>query len=147
MFTQKNILNFCVNTGDKLLCFYTNADFEISGFVFFSRAFSFAWTRPENVKTNVLCLHFIQVDDILGKSRYLTGNRLTEADIRLFTSLVRFDAVYVGHFKVNSYNRWLWNKWWNRVAYYKNDKIVCCNFYKQSKLRLFWKIEFYQQLK
>ncbi len=32
--------------------------------------------------------------------RYLTGDSLTEADIRLFTTLVRFDAVYVGHFKV-----------------------------------------------
>jgi putative glutathione S-transferase len=29
------------------------------------------------------------------------GNRLTEADIRLFTTLVRFDAVYYGHFKCN----------------------------------------------
>ena len=33
--------------------------------------------------------------------RYLTGDRLTEADVRLFTTLVRFDAVYVGHFKCN----------------------------------------------
>jgi glutathionyl-hydroquinone reductase len=32
---------------------------------------------------------------------YLTGDSLTEADIRLFTTLVRFDAVYVGHFKCN----------------------------------------------
>lgn len=33
--------------------------------------------------------------------RYLVGDSLTEADIRLFTTLVRFDAVYVGHFKCN----------------------------------------------
>lgn len=32
---------------------------------------------------------------------YLVGNRLTEADIRLFTTLVRFDSVYYGHFKCN----------------------------------------------
>ncbi|WP_417308274.1 glutathione S-transferase family protein [Devosia sp.] len=32
---------------------------------------------------------------------YLVGNQLTEADIRLFTTLVRFDAVYHGHFKCN----------------------------------------------
>ncbi len=37
----------------------------------------------------------------LAKNRYLTGNRLTEADWRLFTTLVRFDPVYVGHFKCN----------------------------------------------
>ena len=37
----------------------------------------------------------------LAKQRYLTGNTITEADWRLFTTLVRFDAVYVGHFKCN----------------------------------------------
>jgi putative glutathione S-transferase len=37
----------------------------------------------------------------LSGSRYLLGDALTEADWRLFTTLVRFDAVYVGHFKCN----------------------------------------------
>ena len=37
----------------------------------------------------------------LATQRYLTGNTLTEADIRLFTTLIRFDPVYVGHFKTN----------------------------------------------
>jgi putative glutathione S-transferase len=37
----------------------------------------------------------------LAKQRYLVAGQLTEADIRLFTTLVRFDAVYVGHFKCN----------------------------------------------
>jgi glutathionyl-hydroquinone reductase len=37
----------------------------------------------------------------LSRQRYLVGARLTEADIRLFTTLVRFDAVYHGHFKCN----------------------------------------------
>ncbi|TCV74407.1 putative glutathione S-transferase [Neorhizobium sp. R1-B] len=37
----------------------------------------------------------------LGPSRYLFGDRLTEADWRLFTTLFRFDPVYVGHFKCN----------------------------------------------
>ena len=37
----------------------------------------------------------------LSRQRYLTGSTITEADWRLFTTLVRFDAVYVGHFKCN----------------------------------------------
>ncbi len=41
------------------------------------------------------------LENILTKQRYLVGNILTEADWRLFTTLVRFDAVYVGHFKCN----------------------------------------------
>ena len=41
------------------------------------------------------------LEDRLGRARYLCGSALTEADIRLFTTLVRFDAVYVGHFKCN----------------------------------------------
>lgn len=42
-----------------------------------------------------------RVEAILAKQRYLTGDVLTEADWRLFTTLIRFDAVYVGHFKCN----------------------------------------------
>jgi putative glutathione S-transferase len=41
------------------------------------------------------------LDARLATRRYLTGERITEADWRLFTTLVRFDAVYVGHFKCN----------------------------------------------
>lgn len=41
------------------------------------------------------------LEDRLSRQRYLVGNRLTEADWRLFTTLVRFDPVYVGHFKTN----------------------------------------------
>ena len=37
----------------------------------------------------------------LGKQRWLVGEQITEADWRLFTTLVRFDPVYVGHFKCN----------------------------------------------
>ncbi len=42
-----------------------------------------------------------EVDAHLARNRYLAGGRLTEADWRLFTTLVRFDPVYVGHFKCN----------------------------------------------
>jgi glutathionyl-hydroquinone reductase len=42
-----------------------------------------------------------ELDERLGRQRYLTGSRITEADWRLFTTLVRFDPVYHGHFKCN----------------------------------------------
>ena len=51
-----------------------------------------------------------RVESILGEHRYLVGNTLTEADWRLFTTMIRFDAVYVGHFKCNR----------NRIADYPN---------------------------
>jgi len=47
---------------------------------------------------------FSRLDDLerrLSDSRYLMGDRITEADVRLFTTLIRFDAVYHGHFKCN----------------------------------------------
>ncbi|MEY2245287.1 glutathione S-transferase family protein [Streptomyces sp. BF23-18] len=42
-----------------------------------------------------------QLTPRLERQRYLVGDTITEADIRLFTTLVRFDAVYHGHFKCN----------------------------------------------
>ena len=47
---------------------------------------------------------FTTLDELearLSKQRYLAGSRMTEADWRLFTTLVRFDPVYHGHFKCN----------------------------------------------
>lgn len=41
------------------------------------------------------------IEERLASQRFLVGNQLTEADIRLFTTLARFDSVYVGHFKCN----------------------------------------------
>lgn len=51
-----------------------------------------------------------KIDAHLSTHRYLTGNQITEADWRLFTTLIRFDAVYVGHFKCNK----------KRIADYSN---------------------------
>lgn len=42
-----------------------------------------------------------QIENLLATQRYLIGEQLTEADWRLFTTLIRFDAVYHGHFKCN----------------------------------------------
>lgn len=50
------------------------------------------------------------LDERLGRQLYLAGETLTEADWRLFTTLVRFDAVYYSHFKCNKY----------RIADYRN---------------------------
>jgi glutathionyl-hydroquinone reductase len=41
------------------------------------------------------------LEERLSRQRYLVGDTITESDIRLFTTLVRFDAVYHGHFKCN----------------------------------------------
>ena len=41
-----------------------------------------------------------ELEQRLSITRFLLGDKITEADWRLFTTLVRFDAVYVGHFKM-----------------------------------------------
>jgi len=41
------------------------------------------------------------IEKLLSDNRFLTGDKITEADWRLFTTLIRFDAVYYGHFKCN----------------------------------------------
>lgn len=51
-----------------------------------------------------------EIEARLAQTRYLVGDRLTEADWRLFTTLVRFDAVYYSHFKCNR----------NRISDYPN---------------------------
>lgn len=60
-------------------------------------------TTPEAYEEALAAL-FEGLDTIeqrLSKQRYLCGSTLTEADWRLFTTLIRFDPVYVGHFKCN----------------------------------------------
>jgi glutathionyl-hydroquinone reductase len=62
----------------------------------------FATTQPayeEAVRPLFATLDWLE--DKLARRRFLLGDRLTEADIRLFTTLIRFDAVYFGHFKCN----------------------------------------------
>ena len=52
-------------------------------------------------EVNTLFAYLDQLEIKLGQQRYLLGDRITEADWRLFTTLIRFDAVYYGHFKCN----------------------------------------------
>ncbi|WP_346910089.1 glutathione S-transferase family protein [uncultured Roseibium sp.] len=62
------------------------------------------------------------LEDRLGSQRYLAGDIMTEADWRLFTTLVRFDAVYVGHFKCNR----------RRIADYPNLSNYLRDLYQTS---------------
>ena len=58
--------------------------------------------EPYDTAVKELFVALDRVEEILSHKRYLTGSEITEADVRLFTTLVRFDCVYVGHFKVNA---------------------------------------------
>ena len=68
-----------------------------------------------------------RVDNMLNGRDYLVGSQLTEADIRLYTTIVRFDPVYHYHFKCNlemirggrypNLHRWLRNLYWNNAAF------------------------------
>jgi putative glutathione S-transferase len=56
-----------------------------------------------------------EIEQTLSRRRYLTGDTITEADWRLFPTLVRFDAVYYGHFKCNWRHVYEYPNLWNYV--------------------------------
>ncbi|AAW46186.1 hypothetical protein CNBK1250 [Cryptococcus deneoformans B-3501A] len=68
-----------------------------------------------------------RINERLSDGReFLVGGRLTEADVRLYTTIVRYDPVYYSHFKCNTglirhdyphINRWLKNLYWNYPAF------------------------------
>jgi putative glutathione S-transferase len=64
------------------------------------------------------------LEDLLGERKFLAGDRITEADWRLFTTLVRFDPVYVGHFKCNR----------QRIADYPNLSNYTRQLYQHDKV-------------
>jgi putative glutathione S-transferase len=70
-----------------------NAAVYEAGFATTQEAYEDAYTRVFG------CLDWLE--DRLAGRRFLVGDTITEADIRLFTTLIRFDAVYHGHFKCN----------------------------------------------
>ena len=62
----------------------------------------FATTQPAyEAAFDALFARLDWLEERLSGQRYLVGNQLTDVDIRLFTTLARFDAVYHGHFKCN----------------------------------------------
>jgi glutathionyl-hydroquinone reductase len=74
---------------------------------------------------------FIALDyweEILAQQDYLCGDSLTEADICLFTTLFRFDAVYYVHFKCNLRHIWDYPNLWNyvkKIYQYPEVKATC----------------------
>jgi glutathionyl-hydroquinone reductase len=63
-----------------------------------------------------------EIEQRLSRQRYLAGNTLTEADWRLFCTLIRFDAVYYAHFKCN----------WRHIYEYPNLSNYTRNLYQVS---------------
>jgi len=83
-----------------------------------------------------------ELDERLEENRYLVGERITEADWRLFTTLIRFDSVYHVHFKCNikriteyknlwRYTRELYN--WPGIAETVNFKHIKDHYYRSHK--------------
>jgi putative glutathione S-transferase len=66
----------------------------------YKAGFATSQSRYEEAYT-ALFARLDELDARLENRRYLVGDHITEADIRLFTTLARFDAVYHGHFKCN----------------------------------------------
>ena len=62
-----------------------------------------------------------EMEQILGQHRYLAGSAITEADWRLFCTLIRFDAVYYSHFKCN----------WRHIYEYPNLSNYVRDLYQQ----------------
>ena len=71
---------------------------------------------------NALFTTLDSLEERLASQRYLVGSQVTEADWRLFTTLVRFDPVYVGHFKCNR----------RRLIDYPNLWGLVCDLYQTS---------------
>jgi len=82
-----------------------------------------------------------KVEKILKGKDYLIGGRLTEADVRLWVTIIRFDPVYVGHFKCNfntiragypEINRWM------KALYWKNPAFKDSTNFDHIKTHYYW---------
>ncbi|KAI0261242.1 glutathione S-transferase [Gloeopeniophorella convolvens] len=82
-----------------------------------------------------------RIEAMLKEKTYLIGDRLTEADIRLYVTIIRFDPVYVSHFKCNlrtirggypNIHLWL------RRLYWQNDAFQSTTDFEHIKTHYFW---------
>lgn len=95
---------------------YKNDIDEINTFVYENvnnGVYRCGFATTQDAYDDAVAALFLALDKLesrLAKSRYLVGDIITEADWRLFTTLVRFDVAYVGHFKCNK----------QRIADYEN---------------------------
>jgi putative glutathione S-transferase len=86
-------LQMAINDVNEKVYKHVNNGVYVAGFAGTQRAYEVAFDR--------LFQTLDELEDVLGKRPFLIGSYLTEADVRLFTTLVRFDPVYFGHFKCN----------------------------------------------
>jgi len=86
-----------------------------------------------------------KVEKILDGKDYLVGNQLTEADIRLFVTTIRFDVAYVGLFKCNlrtirddypAIHKWMQKLYWN------NDAFGSTTDFDHIKTHYYWSLTF-----
>ncbi|PBK68942.1 glutathione S-transferase [Armillaria solidipes] len=82
-----------------------------------------------------------KVEKLLTGKDYIIGNQLTECDIRLWVTIIRFDPVYVGHFKCNirtirdgypAINKWMKKLYWN------NDAFKSSTNFEHIKTHYYW---------
>jgi putative glutathione S-transferase len=86
----------------------------------------FAQSQPAyNAAVESLYAALDQVEEVLSRQRYLVGSTFTEADVRLFMTLVRFDEVYVVYFKTNK----------KRIADYPHMHNYCRELYQMPAFR------------
>ncbi|KAG6835681.1 hypothetical protein H0H93_015775 [Arthromyces matolae] len=86
-----------------------------------------------------------RAEKLLEGKDYLIGDRLTEADIRLFVTTIRFDVVYHGHFKCNlrtirdgypAIHRWM------QKLYWENDAFKSTTDFDHIKVHYYWSHDF-----
>jgi len=82
-----------------------------------------------------------KVEAILTGKDYLVGDQLTEADVRLYVTTIRFDPVYVGHFKCNL--RTIRDGYpaihaWMQKLYWKNDTFTSTTDFNHIKTHYYW---------